>query len=99
MTTPKIKPIGNRVLVRRIEVEEKLKGGLLLPDNSKKKQEQAEVISLGTGKIDDNGKVVPIPVKIGDVILVEKYAGQEVSVDGNEFTILRTDDIIAVVEA
>lgn len=94
----KLKPLGNRVLVRRLAAEEKLKGGIILPDTAKKKQEQAEVIALGSGKKDKNGKLIPMPVKEGDIILMEKYSGQEVTLNDEEFVILRADDIIAIVE-
>ncbi|CUI16311.1 Co-chaperonin GroES [Candidatus Protochlamydia naegleriophila] len=93
-----LKPLGNRVLVRRLAAEEKLKGGIILPDTAKKKQEQAEVVAIGTGKKDKNGALIPMPVKIGDVILMEKYSGQEVTLNDEEFVILRADDIIAIVE-
>ncbi|MBS4164534.1 10 kDa chaperonin [Candidatus Protochlamydia amoebophila] len=94
----KLKPLGNRVLVRRLAAEEKLKGGIILPDTAKKKQEQAEVIAIGTGKKDKNGTLIPMPVKIGDVILMEKYSGQEITLNDEELVILRADDIIAIVE-
>ena len=94
----KLQPLGNRVLVRRLAAEEKLKGGIILPDTAKKKQEQAEVIALGSGKKDKNGHLIPMPVKVGDIILMEKYSGQEVTVCDEEFVILRADDIIAIVE-
>jgi chaperonin GroES len=94
----KLKPLGNRVLVRRLAAEEKLKGGIILPDTAKKKQEQAEVVAVGLGKKDKNDTLIPMPVKLGDVILMEKYSGQEVSLDGEEFVILRADDIVAIVE-
>ena len=92
------RPLGNRVLVRRLETEENLKGGIILPDTAKKKQEQAEVIAIGTGKKDKNGNLIPIPVKVGDIILMEKYSGQEVTLEDEEFVILRADDIIAIIE-
>jgi chaperonin GroES len=95
---PKFKPLGNRVLVRRLEPEEKLKGGILLPDTAKKKQEQAQVIALGTGKTDKNGKLIPMPVKIGDIVLMDKYSGQEITLEDQEYVIVRSDDIIAIVE-
>ena len=95
---PAFRPLGNRVLVRRLEAEEKLKGGILLPDSAKKKQEQAEVIALGTGKLDKAGKILPLPVKVGDIILMEKYSGQEITLDDQEYVIVRGDDIIAIVE-
>jgi chaperonin GroES len=94
----KLKPLGNRVLVRRLAAEEKLKGGIILPDTAKKKQEQAEVIEIGTGKKDKNGALIPMPVKVGDIILMEKYSGQDVTLNDEEFVILRADDIIAIVE-
>lgn len=96
--TTKLKPLGNRVLVKRLEQQETLKGGILLPDTAKKKQEQAEVIAIGTGKKDKNGQLIPMPVKVGDIILMEKYSGQEVKLDDEEFVILRADDIIAIVD-
>lgn len=96
--TQQLKPLGNRVLVRRLAAEEKLKGGIILPDSAKKKQEQAEVIALGSGKKDKNGQLIPMPVKVGDIILMEKYSGQEVTLNDNEYVILRADDIIAIVE-
>lgn len=92
------RPLGNRVLVRRLEGEDKLKGGILLPDTAKKKQEQAEVIAIGTGTKDKSGNLIPIPVHVGDIILMEKYSGQEVTLDGQEYHILKADDIIAVIE-
>lgn len=94
----KLKPLGNRVLVRRLAAEEKLKGGIILPDTAKKKQEQAEVVALGAGKKDKNNALIPMPVKVGDIILMEKYSGQEVTLNDEEFVILRADDIIAIVE-
>lgn len=97
-STPKFRPLGNRVLLKRLEQEEKLKGGILLPDTAKKKQEQAEVIAIGTGKTDKEGKLIPMPVKVGDIILMEKYSGQEVTLENEEYVIVRADDIIAIVE-
>jgi chaperonin GroES len=94
----KLQPLGDLVLVRRLQAEEKLKGGIILPDTAKKKQEQAEVVAIGTGKKDKNGNLLPIPVKVGDIILMEKYSGQEVTLNDEEFVILRADDIIAIVE-
>lgn len=91
-------PLGNRVLVRRLEQEENLRGGIILPDTAKKKQETAEVIAIGTGKKDKNGNLIPIPVKIGQIILMEKYSGQDVTLDDEEYVILKADDIIAIVE-
>lgn len=94
----KLKPLGNRVLVKRLEPEEKMKGGIILPDTAKKKQETATVVAIGTGKKDKSGSPIPFPVKVGDKILMEKYSGQEITIDSEEFIILRADDIIAIVE-
>ena len=97
-TSISLKPLADRVLVRRLAAEEKLKGGIILPDTAKKKQEQAEVVALGEGKKNKEGTLIPMPVKMGDVILMEKYSGQEVTLDDEEYVILRADDIIAIVE-
>lgn len=93
-----LKPLGNRVLVQRLEPEEKMKGGIILPDSAKKKQESARVMAIGPGKRLDDGKVLPIPVKVGDVVLMDKYSGQEVTIDDEEYMILKADDIIAIIE-
>ena len=92
-----LKPLGNRVLAKRLEQQETLKGGIILPDTAKKKQETATIVAIGTGKTTSEGKVLPIPVKVGDTILMDKYAGQEVSIEDEDFVILRADDIIAVI--
>lgn len=99
-TTPatKLQPLGNRVLVRRLEKEEKLKGGIILPDSAKKKQEQAEVVAVGPGKKDKTGKFIPSGIKVGDIVLMEKYSGQEVTLNDHEYIIVRSDDLIAIVE-
>lgn len=93
-----LRPLGNRVLLRRLAAEESLKGGIILPDTAKKKQEQAEVVAVGTGKKDKNGQLVSIPVKAGDIVLIEKYSGQEVTLNDEELVIARADDLIAVIE-
>jgi chaperonin GroES len=93
-----LKPLGNRVLVQRLEPQETMKGGIILPDSAKKKQETAKVVSVGSGKRLDDGNTLPIPVKVGDVILMDKYSGQEVTIDDEEFMILKADDIIATIE-
>jgi chaperonin GroES len=97
-SSPQFRPLGNRVLVKRLVQEEKLKGGILLPDNAKKKQEQAEVVAVGSGKTNSHGKTAPMPVKVGDVILMEKYSGQDVTLNHEEYVIVSADDIIAIVE-
>lgn len=93
-----IRPMGDRVLVKRLEAEDTAAGGIILPDSAKKKQETAEVMALGTGKKEKDGSTRPMPVKIGDKILMDKYSGQEVTVDDQEFVIVRADDIIAIIE-
>jgi len=93
-----LKPIGNRVLAKRLEQEEKLKGGLILPDSAKKKQETALVIAVGPGLPNKEGKLQPMPVQVGDKILMDKYSGQEVNLDDEEFVIVKADDIVAIVE-
>ena len=93
-----LQPLGNRVLARRLETEEKLRGGIILPDTAKKKQEQAQVVAIGTGKKDKAGKLIPIPVRVGDIILMDKYSGQEVQLNDEEFLIVRADDIVAIIE-
>ena len=91
------RPMGDRVLARRLE-EEAVQGGIILPDSAKKKQEKAVVVAVGSGKIDKNGNVVPSPVNVGEVVIMDKYAGQEVTVEGEEFIVVRFDDIVAVIE-
>ena len=92
-----VRPLGHRVLAQRLESEESLKGGIILPDSAKKKQEMARVLAVGPGKTEADGRVVAVPVAVGDVILLDKYSGQEVSIDGEEFLIVRGDDIVAVI--
>lgn len=98
-TTKKLtlKPLGNRVLVQRVEREETLKGGIILPETAKKKQEMAKVVAIGSGSTTAEGKHLPIPVQVGETILMDKYSGQEVTIDDEEFVILRADDIIAII--
>ena len=92
-----LKPLGNRVMAERLEAEETLKGGIILPDSAKKKQETARVVAVGPGKRLDDGALVPMPVKVGETILIDKYAGQEVTLDDVEYVIVKADDIIAIV--
>lgn len=93
-----LKPLGNRVLAQRLEPQETLKGGIILPDSAKKKQEKAKVVAIGAGKRLDDGKTIPVPVKVGDIILMDKYSGQEIQMDDEEYLILKADDIIATIE-
>ena len=98
LQTVTFRPLGNRVLLMRLEPKEVLKGGILLPDSAKKKQERAEVIAIGTGKKDKCGKLIAIPVKIGDIVLMDKYSGQDVIIEDQEFVIVKADDLIAVID-
>lgn len=95
---PRFKPLGYRVLVKRLEAETALKGGIILPDTAKKKQEQAEVVAVGTGKKTADGEIVQIPVQVGNIVLMEKYSGQEITIDDEEFVIVKADELIAIVE-
>ena len=92
-----LRPLGNRVVAQRLEQEETLKGGIILPDSAKKKQETAKVIAVGPGQTMKDGKILPVPVSIGDTILMDKYAAQEVTIDDQEYVIVKADDIIAIV--
>ena len=92
----KVKPLGDRVLVKRLEAEEKTKGGILLPDTAKEKPKEGEVVAVGEGKMLDNGKRATPQVKAGDRVLFSSYAGTEVKLDGEDFLILREEDILAI---
>jgi len=93
-----VKPLGDRILCEAIEEKETKKGGIIIPDTAKEKPQEAVVIALGTGKTDDNGKKVPFEVKKGDRVLVSKYGGTEIKIDGKEYKILSSDDILAVLD-
>jgi chaperonin GroES len=93
-----LKPLGDRVLVEPVEEKEVKKGGIIIPDTAKEKPTEGLVVALGTGKTDDNGKKVPFEVKKGDRVLISKYGGTEIKLDGKEYKILNSDDILAVVE-
>ncbi len=92
-----IKPLGQRVLVKRIEAEEVASGGIIIPDTAKEKPQEAKVVSLGTGK-NDEGKEIPFSVKEGDTVLISKYGGTDVKIQGEEHLIINESDILAVVE-
>ena len=98
MTGNKIRPLHDRVIVKRLPEEEVTKGGIIIPDSAKEKPVQGKVVAVGNGKVLEDGKVRKLEVKKGDVVLFGKYAGQEVKVDGEELVILREDDIVGVVE-
>ena len=94
-----LKPLSDRIIVKALEAEEKTAGGILLPDSAKEKPQQAEVIAVGPGKVQDNGKIAPMDIKVGDRVYYGKYSGTEVKLNGEEFTVLRQDDVLGVVEA
>ena len=94
----RLKPLGDRIVVRGLEREEKTKGGLFLPDTAKEKPTEGEVIAVGTGKILDNGQKQPVEVKVGDRIIFSKYAGTEVKIDGEDLVIFSERDVLAIVE-
>ena len=92
-----IRPLQDRVMVKRLEQEEQVRGGIIIPDTAKEKPQQAEVIAVGPGKFNDEGKRSPVDVKQGDKILIGKYSGSEIRIDDEDYVILREDEILAVV--
>ena len=92
----KIRPMNDRVLVTRVEEEQKTAGGIIIPDTAKEKPQEGKVVAVGPGKPDDSGKRVPLEVKKGDRILFSKYAGTEIKIDGKEHIFMREDDILAI---
>ncbi len=94
----KIRPLQDRVIVRRLEEEDKTEGGIIIPDTAKEKPMEGKVVAVGKGKVLEGGKVVPLDVKKGDRILFSKYAGTEIKLDGEEHLIMREDDILGIVE-
>ena len=95
----KFRPLHDRVLVRRVAQEEKTAGGIIIPDTAKEKPQQGKVIAAGAGKVKDDGKRVALDVKAGDLILFGKYSGQEIKLDGEDFLIMREDEVLAVIDA
>jgi chaperonin GroES len=94
----KIRPLQDRVIVRRLEEEEKTKGGIIIPDTAKEKPQEGKVIAVGKGKLTEEGKLIPLDVKAGDRILFGKYSGTEVKIEGEEHLIMREEDILGVIE-
>jgi chaperonin GroES len=94
----KIRPLQDRVIVQRIQEEERTKGGIIIPDTAKEKPQEGKVVAVGKGKVNDDGKLMPLDVKVGDRILFGKYSGSEVKIDGEELLIMREDDILGVLE-
>ena len=93
-----VRPLHDRILLRRLEEKEVVKGGIIIPDTAKEKPQEAEVIAVGPGKLDDNGKRMPIDVKKGDRVLVGKYSGSDIKIDDQEYLIAREDEILGVLE-
>jgi len=94
----KVKPLADRVLLKRIDTEEEVRGGIIIPDTAKEKPLEAEVVSVGDGKDDNSGKRIPMTVKAGDRVLIGKYSGQDIKIDDEEHTIVREDEILAIIE-
>ena len=94
----KIRPLQDRVIVKRIEEEEKTKGGLIIPDTAKEKPQEGKVVAVGKGKANEDGKVTPLDVKVNDRVLFGKYSGTEINMDGDEHLIMREEDILGVIE-
>jgi chaperonin GroES len=95
----KVRPLHDRILIKRIEEKESIKGGIIIPDSAKEKPQEGEVIAVGNGKKTEEGKVVPLDVKVGDRILFGKYSGTEIKVDNNEYLIVREEEVLGVLES
>ena len=94
----KLKPLGDRVLVKPSEPREEKKSGIIIPDTGKEKPQEGKVIAVGKGKVTEDGKVLPMNVKVGDVVMFGKYSGDEVKIDGEEYKIMNQDDVIGIIE-
>jgi len=97
-TTMKVKPLADRLLVRRLEEEEMKKGGIIIPDTVKEKPQKGQVVAVGPGRLDDKGKRVALEVKKGDTIIFSKYAGTEIKIEDKDYLIMREDDVLGIVE-
>lgn len=95
----KVRPLHDRIIVRRLEAEEKSAGGIIIPDSAKEKPVQGEVIAAGKGKSNDKGEVRPLDVKVGDIVIFSTYAGTEIKLDGEAFLMMREDDVLGVIES
>jgi chaperonin GroES len=94
----KIRPLQDRIIVKRIEEEERTKGGIIIPDTAKEKPSEGKVIAVGPGKVTDEGKKIPMEVKVGDRVLFGRYSGTEIKIEGEEHLIMREDDILGIIE-
>ena len=97
-TELKLRPLYDRIVVRRKEAKETMRGGIIIPDTAKEKPQEAEVIAVGEGKFDDNGKRMKLDVKKGDTVLIGKYSGTDIKIDDEEYTIIREDEVLAIVD-
>ena len=93
-----VRPLHDRIIVQRIEEGEQKVGGIIIPDTAKEKPQQGKIIAAGKGRVEKDGKVTPLDVKAGDTVLFGKYAGQEIKIDGNEYLIMREDEVLAIVD-
>ena len=94
----KVRPLYDRILIKRLDIEEKTKGGIIIPETAKEKPQEGKVISVGKGKLLEDGSIRPLDVKVGDRILFGKYGGTEINIEGEEYIILREDEVLAVVQ-
>ena len=94
----KIRPLQDRIIVKRVEEEEKTKGGIIIPDTAKEKPQEGKIVAVGPGKVTDDGKLQPMNVKKGDRVLFSKYSGNEITIEGEEHLIIREDDVLGVIE-
>ena len=94
----KIRPLQDRVIVKRVEEEAKSKGGIIIPDAAKEKPQEGKVVAVGKGKVNDDGKITPLDVKVNDLVLFGKYSGSEINMDGEEHVIMREEDILGIIE-
>ena len=94
----KIRPLQDRIIVKRVEEEERTKGGIIIPDSAKEKPQEGEVKAVGPGKVNEEGKKIPMEVKVGDRVLFSKYSGTEIKLEGEEHLIMREDDVLGVIE-
>src|SRR6185437_10998449 len=97
-TAVRLKPLGDRVLVKPVEKKDEVRGGLIIPDTAKEKPQEGEVMAVGKGKITEEGKLLPMDVKVGDRILYGKYSGTEIKIEGQEYLIMNQDDVVGIVE-
>ena len=96
--TQKIRPLQDRILAKRLSEEEKTKGGIIIPDSAKEKPQEGKIVAVGKGKISDEGKTIPLEVKVGDKVLFGKYSGTEIKLDGEEHLILKEEDVLGIME-